>query len=304
MFSVRVLRLFKRSLAAAILLAGAALTAHAQELLCRATVDRSMISGAEFEHVTEMGRVIEEYMNERRWTEDRYQDNERIDCNLQITLTQVEGLDRFRARLSVGSRRPIYGTGQYTHVFQLIDSDWQFQYAQNQTLLFDLNRFDSFVSVLDFYAYLILGFDYDTFSELGGTPHFERARRIAELAASSGAAGWSAAGTDRSRAALISQILDPRMRPLRQAYYKYHYYGLDHFTIAPDEARNAVLESLQDLQKLFEAVSRQYVLDLFFSTKYQELVAVFLDSNERRSAYGLLLQVDPSHSSTYDRLVQ
>jgi hypothetical protein len=124
-------------------------------------------------------------------------------------------------------------------VLQVNDSEWQFEYAQGTPLTFDVERYNALTSVLDFYAYVMLGYDYDTFSELGGAPHFQKARRIAELAQSQNATGWSAAGDDRNRIALITQLLDPRFVPLRKAYFQYHFGGLDHFVGQKNSTRTS-----------------------------------------------------------------
>jgi len=219
-------------------------------------------------------------------------------------LTFVEALsnDQYRTHLSLVTRRPIYGTTQKTTVLQINDGDWQFKYVRNQPLLFDLNRFDPLTSTLDYYAYLILGYDYDTFLELGGTPYFEQARRIAELAQVSGQPAWLMAGNDRSRASLINTLLSPQLKLLRKAYFDYHFGALDHFILNPDQARTHALEALKNIHTLYQTLSRNYPTELFFSVKYQEIVSIFEDADNRRQVYGMLLDIDPAHLSAYNRL--
>jgi hypothetical protein len=223
---------------------------------------------------------------------------------MQIVIQEALTLTSFRARLILTSLRPIYGTTQNSRVLQVNDSEWQFEYAQGTPLTFDVERYNALTSVLDFYAYVMLGYDYDTFSELGGASHFQKARRIAELAQSQNATGWSAAGDDRNRIALITQLLDPRFVPLRKAYFQYHFGGLDHFVGQTQEARGTVLEVLRSLEEFYQNLSRQYTLDLFFGTKYQELAGIFQDSPVSSEAYALLSSVDPSHLTEYNQLVQ
>jgi hypothetical protein len=149
----------------------------------------------------------------------------------------------------------------------------------------------------------MLGYDYDTFSAFGGDLHFQKARRIQELAQAQSALGWDALGGGR-RASIVQQLLDPRFKPLREAYFTYHFDGLDHFLQDPQSARQKVLEVIGAMQTLYDELSRQYTLDRFFSAKYQELTAIFKDSNLRSQAYALLREVDASHSASYDTLVQ
>ena len=277
--------------------------AKAQEFNCRVTVNIQQLSGSEFTFLKELEEQMSIYINERSFTEDRYEEYERIDCIIQVIFEEAVSLTSFAARLVISTGRPIYGTPSVTTILQLSDDSWQFNFAQGTPLVFDLERFDPLTSVLDYYAYLMLGYDYDTYSELGGTPHFERARRIAELAESKGSIGWSDLGSDRGRSDLIDQILDPRFKPLREAYYNYHFSGLDVFVTETDVARENALAALQGLKALYDEISREYVLDIFFATKAEELAAIFEDSPISSEAYELLSEIDPANLSKYDKLV-
>ena len=277
--------------------------AHAQELDCSVSLDDSQLSGSNYEFLDDLERRIREYMNTHSWTDDRFLEQERINCSLQMIMTEAISRSDFEARLIVATRRPIYNTMQQTPIVRINDESWRFSYTQGTPLELDLDRFDALTSVLDFYAYVILGYDYDTFSELGGQPYFQQARRIADRAQSTGGSGWSDVSTDRTRSALISELLDPRFEVLRRTYYRYHLQGLDRFIAETEPARQTVLESVRSLQSLAENVSRSYTLDLFFSAKYQELTAMFRETTSRSRVYNLLTEVDPSHSSTYSELV-
>lgn len=291
-----------------LLLLAAVLTvvpAFGQELDCRVQVDISQLSGSEFSFLEEdLEPDIREYLNARNWTEDDYRAYERISCSMQIIILESISLSEFRARLVVTSRRPIYGTSQSTVVMRVNDSNWEFEYGRGTSLNYDLNRYNSLTSVLDFYANLILGYDYDTFSPLGGTPYFERARTVADQAEGAGGAGWSSIGTEQNRAQLISNLLDQRHQPLRRAYYNYHLNGLDRFVEETEAARKSMLEVLRTLSELNQQLSRSYALDLFFSTKYEELTAFFANSDVSSQAHDLLMQIDPSHSTEYNKLVE
>lgn len=278
--------------------------AAAQEFNCTVSLDYSQLSGNDFQYLQELQQRLEEYMNNNRWTEDRYQDQERIDCTVQVTIMEAVTMTSFRARLVVASRRPIYNTLQYSTVVQFNDPDWQFSYVQGAPMTFDVEQYNPLTSVVDFYAYLMLGYDYDTFSEQGGTPLFEKARRIAELAQGQSAPGWQQVGSDRGRLNLITQILDARFQPLRTAYFNHHFKGLDHFVVDPPAARQNVLETLRTIEELIDQVSRQYAVDVYFSSKYGELAAIFDDSPLSDEAYTVLSTIDPAHMTEYNRLVE
>ncbi len=275
----------------------------AQEFNCRVTVNYQQLTGSEFSFLKELEERAEIYLNERSFTQDRYQEFERINCLMQIVFEEAVTLTNFAAKVVLSTSRPIYGVPQVSTIIQISDESWQFSYAQGTPLTYDLERFDPLTSVLDFYAYLMLGYDYDTFEEFGGTPHFERARRIAELAESQGAIGWSDLGGDRGRNDLVDQILDPRFKSLRQAYFNFHYGGLDLFVRETETAQLNVLEALKGLDELYDSVSRQYVLDIFFTTKADEIAAIFEDSALSSEVFNLLSRVDPANLTKYEKLV-
>ncbi len=275
-----------------------------QELSCDVQLNRSQLSGSDFGFLDDLERQIRAYVNERNWTDDEFLAHERIACSLQIVVLESISLSKFRARLIVTSRRPIHGTSQSTVVVRINDTDWRFEYGRGTSLSFDLQQYNSLTSVLDFYAYVILGYDYDTFSEFGGTPHFETARRIADRAKNSGDPGWASTGTQRNRQQLIRNLLAQRTQPLREAYYKYHLQGLDRFVKEPEKARSAVFEVVETVRELDRNLSNSYPLKLFFSTKHKELTAIFQEGQFQDQAYSLLTQADPSNSNTYDRIVQ
>lgn len=287
------------------LLAGGGVQAsEGQELACRVQINRSQLSGSQYSFLDDLERKIEEYMNDQNWTEDRFLPFERIACSMQVVILEAVSLTEFRSRLIVTTRRPIHGTSQSTVVVRINDSEWNFEYGRGTSLTYDLQQYNSLTSVLDFYAYLILGYDYDTFSKLGGTPHFETARRVADEAKASGDPGWSVVSNQRNRRQLINDLLAQRNRPLREAYYQYHLNGLDRFVEEPKVARKQVLGVIETLQSLSQNVSSSYPLDLFFSAKYQEITAIFSEGDLSDRVYNILTQVDPSHSTEYNKLVQ
>ncbi len=295
-------------LKAGVLLALAASPLHVPEALarefeCSVQVNYRQLEGSGFEFLNGLKVLVEDYMNKNNWTEDRFELHELIRCSMQIIFLDAYTQTRFRAQIVLTSRRPIYGTTATTTVLQVNDNQWEFSFAQGTPLVFETERYNELTSVLDYYAYLMLGYDYDTFSELGGEQHFQKARRIQQAAATANGAGWS--GLDlESRVRIVDQMTGPRFKPLREAYFKYHFFGLDHFTKNVVEARQAILEVLVTMQELYNDLSRQYVFDIFFSTKYQELASAFEQSDESSQAYSLLADVDPSHLTTYDQLVQ
>lgn len=278
-------------------------TVDAREFRCSVAVNYRQLQGSGFSFLDDLSDLVEEYINKNNWTDDSFEVEEYIECSMQIIIQEALTLTSFRARLVLTSTRPIYGTTAKTTVLQINDDDWEFSFSQGTPLVFETERYDALTSVLDFYAYIMLGYDYDTFSEYGGEQWFQKAKRIQEIAASKNAIGWSNLTRGR-RPELATQLTEVRLRPLRQAYFKYHYEGLDHFTKDTDAARRVVLNVLGTMQELYDNLARQFVFDVFFSTKYKELVAIFERSDMTTEAYALLAEVDPSHLSTYTEMVQ
>jgi len=279
----------------------------AQELNCSVTVNDRQISGSSTEYVTELAPAIERYLNENRWTNDRYEDHERIRCNIQILLTDVDGNSNFTAEAVITANRPIYNTNRQTTLIVISDSAWRFNYSRNKNLIFDDLQFDDLTSFLDFYAYIILGYDYDSFSDLGGSSHFNSALSIFEIAQNIGAQGWGRSiGAQRNRFGLINDLTNPSYRDLRSAYYRYHRLGLDQFTQQEELARNEIIEALDLIRENKRVTSNNYLFDLFFSTKYLEIVASLRDASPstRTAAYNILRDVDPANTSEYRRLIE
>ncbi len=281
--------------------------AAAQELNCSVTINDRQISGSSYEYVSELGPELERYINENRWTDDRYEDHERILCNIQILLTDVDDNRNFEAEAVFTARRPIYNTNRQSVTFIMNDNNWRFNYTRNQNLIFDDLQFDELTSFIDFYTYILLGFDYDTFSELGGSPYFNRAQNIFELAQNVGASGWGRSiGAQRNRYGLINDLVSSSYSNLRSAIYKYHRMGLDRFTDRPEQARDEILEALDQIRETKRVTSNNYLFDIFFGAKYSEIVAVFSEASPpiRTAAYNILSDVDPANTSEYRKLIE
>ena len=276
----------------------------AAQLNCSVGVDLRQVQSTEYEFLEDLETDIEDYLNRTRWSQDRFEDEELIECNVQVSISEPISLSRFRAQIVVQGQRPIYGTGSSTLVFRILDADWVFDYNRGQPLVLDLNRFDSFTSVLDFYALLLMGYDYDTFSELGGTAYFQRALEIAERAAGLQAEGWTSFGEDQTRTALVRQLTGERYAPLRRGYFVYHFGGLDRFLTDTEEAQADVYAVVQSLSVLYnELNARRYATDVFFGAKASELVEILRDYEEANQALDLLLEMDPTRRSTYEELL-
>ncbi|MBP3192952.1 DUF4835 family protein [Natronogracilivirgula saccharolytica] len=265
-------------------------------------LNTSQISTTDHEYIYDLEPMIKEYLENNRWTEDRFEDVERINVNIQVVINSVEDRN-FSATLLVSTERPIFNTLQVTPVLVITDNNWSFEFGSSTNLLHDTYQYDPIASVLDFYANIILGFDYDTFSELGGQDYFRNARRISDLGESSGS-GWTASGSRRSRSDLVAQMLNPNYEDFRTALYLYHRKGLDLFTQSPDESRDNILEAFDLIQQSQRRTSARHVFELLFAAKHREFRAIFMeaDTERRLEAYNILTTIDDSRISEYERL--
>ncbi len=276
----------------------------AQEFNCTVQFTLANLSGgSDYTFLSDLRTDLEEYINQTVWTEDRFDPDERIECGFNVQFVEAITLTRFRASVVITSKRPVYGSSQETRIVTIADQDWIFEYAQGNPIVSNLDRFDELTTFIDYYLFILLGYDYDTFAELGGTAYFERARRLADLGKSRSGSGWSDLAGERSRPALVKELLDPRFKDLRSAYFRYHYEGLDQFIRDPNTARDNVLDILGQLRDLADGNARSYAIDLFFSAKSEELASLFLESVQSGPAYDLLSEVDGAHLSSYSRLI-
>ena len=208
------------------------ITSFSQELNCQVSVISSpklQVSATDIEILKDMETNIYEFMNVTRWTKDNFEIEERINCNVLITVTDKKGSDGFSGKIQIQSSRPVFNSSYNTTVFNFVDSDFNVIYLRNTALIFSLEQYrDNLTSILAYYAYMIIAYDYDSFSLEGGSTYFKNAQTIANLAKNSGDSGWeSSAGKRKNRYWLVDNALQAMFKPLRQAFYKYHREGFD-----------------------------------------------------------------------------
>lgn len=279
--------------------------AGAQELNVTVRVDRSRINSTSLAFLDGFASDIETYLNEYNWIEPNFEKDEKIDATIQITLLGVDDNFNFEAAIVIRSRRPIYNSLQQTPLFFYNDENWVFDYTPNRALVHDELQFDPITTLLDYYAFIILGYDFDSFSDLGGTPYFTEAQNLVSLAQTISSTGWSRTSSiRRNRAQLVSDLLNPNYRKFRQASYVYHRLGLDRFLENPGEARRQVLEALKMIRDALQNTTNNLLFNTFFDAKYREIVSVFEDAatEVRLEAYKILSQIDQSHLTEYNKL--
>jgi hypothetical protein len=248
-------------------------------------------------------------MNNTVWTNHVFSYAERIDCNLLITLTDQYSADEFRGTIQVQLRRPVFNTTYNSTMLNFIDNNFQFRYVEFQPLEFDPNSYrSSLVSVLGYYAYMILGFDYDSFSPLGGTEFFQVAEKIVANAQNASEPGWKPydGSRNRNRYWLVKNVLDKEYEGVRRFIHDYNINGLDKMESKTAEARTSIAESLKLLQEVYRAKPDpyMYLIQVIMESKADELVNIFSEAfpEEKSRVIQILTEIDPGNKTKYEKI--
>lgn len=281
-------------------------TAIAQDLNARVQILAPQIPNSNKRILDVLETSIKDFLNGRRWTSDALQPQERIECNFVITITDWDGSSsNFNAEAQIQSNRPIYNTSYSSPILNMSDKDFAFTYSEGQALDYsDQNYLSNLPSLLAFYAYIITGMDYDTFSKLGGTPYFQKAQTVLNNAQNSSSAGWKAHENLRNRFWLTENLTNKSYNPLRESMYTYHRDGLDLMAENPAKGRKAVNGLLPQLQKIDRQKQGAVLNQVFFTAKSTELINVLADSEpqDKLKAFTILSEVDPANTLKYEVL--
>ena len=284
-----------------------ATNSFAQELRCNVTVSAQKIQGANQNLFRTMRSDLYEFMNNRKWTEHVYSYDEKIKCNILIRLDEQISADEFRGSIQVQLTRPVFNSSYETTILNIKDNDFHCRYVEFQPLVFnETSNRDNLTNILAYYAYVILGFDYDSFSPEGGTPFFEKAQAIVNNSQNAREKGWKAFESERNRYWLLENITNKSYSDFRKCMYAYHRNGLDLMSDKPEEGRANIANSLRDIQKVFRRRPSLYIMQMFFDSKADELVKIFSKSfpDERNRVMAILNEVDPSNGSKYKTIAE
>lgn len=282
-----------------IVLAPVPVELRSQELDATVKVNYEAVATSNKDLLRSFPDDVKEYLNNYKWGPDDL--DEKIKCTVDIFVQSVVGENRYSAQVFVGSQRPIYGLEKSSAVVRLFDDTWEFTYVRNRPINHNSYSFDDLSSFLDFYAFVAIGYDYDTYESLSGTPFFQKAADIASLGRSSGIKGWQPSTSNYSRPKLVDELLNNKFAPLRQASYKYHFTGLDSLAFAPQHAYSNILHALEAIALLRRQVDpRNVVIKAFFDSKYLEIADLFM-SYPDPGVYVQLATFDPAHQSTYEQ---
>lgn len=299
-----------------LLLMGLAWTGvRAQELNCKVQVQHAKIQNVDPQVFRTMERSISEFMNTRKWTGEEYAANERIDINVMFNITSKPDVneDVYTATLNIQSSRPVYNSGYTSPTINFIDRDIVFKYAQFTPLQFDDNRISgndalssNLTAVLAYYAYLVIGLDYDSFSPNGGSAYLKKAQNVVNNAPEQGNSipGWKAVEGNKNRFWVIDQLLSPRFSQFRSTWYAIHREGLDNMYSKPEDSRKKFLEAVNAMSQLQKENPGAILIQFFFNAKSNEFLNIMAQvPREERAPYlTKLMQVDVPNAARYESL--
>jgi hypothetical protein len=283
--------------------------APAQELKCNVTLNSTQIQGTNRQVFNTLRDAIADFVNNTNWTNNVFEVNERIECNMLFNITEQQSGDVYKGTLQIQSRRPIHGSSYNTIMLNYVDIVIQFKYAEFDPLEFSENtHISNLASILAFYAYIVIGLDYDSFSPEGGTPYFLKADKIVNNAQVSADPGWKASESQarKNRYWLINNIISSDYSSLRDFNYKYHRLGLDVMDQSIDRGRLVIKDAVLELEKFYNSKPDPFVFyfQVVLDSKSDEIVQIFSQANpeDKKRIFTVMVKIDPSNLAKYTSL--
>lgn len=285
-----------RLLPLALVLLGDSLVCRGQELNCQVEINTDQVQTTNKSVFETLKEAVTEYMNETHFTNLQYSTNERIDCRMFFTIKEHTD-NKMIGDLQVQLSRPVYNTSYTTTLLNFKDNKIEFEYQEGEPLTFSLNTMESqLTAILNFYAYLFIAIDSDSFAPNGGQAMFDQLAQIVQMAQSSGESGWKAFEDKRNRSAILSAFTDPSTSVLRRMVYDYHRLGLDEMALSPDKGRAKITSSLEGLTTVLDADGMSVGLSMFKDAKLDELVNIYTKASqtERDKVVEILTPIYPT----------
>jgi hypothetical protein len=279
----------------------------AQELNCQISVTSRQVEGTDRQIYNSLQTALYEFMNNRKWSSYSFTIDERIECTMMFTISDRVSVDQFKGTLNVVLRRPVYKSSYNSPLLNHIDRDIEFKYIEFESLEFNDNSFISeLTGLLAYYANIAIGLDFDSFQLMGGTPFFEKAMNIVNMAQSSAFTGWKAFEGTKNRYWLAENLTNSSYGKLREFLYNYHRLGLDVMSENVDGGRQAITESLELLRQAYRDKPNSYLLQLILDSKRDEFINVYSGApdNEKVTVVNLLKEIDPSNGSKYQKILE
>ena len=284
-------------------------SAVAQELKAKVVVNTAQVSNTKKEVFDALREKVEAFLNDHKWTDLNFRENEKIECNFNITVNSWdEGESMIKSTLLLTSSRPVFNSSYNTTVYSTRDADFQFTFQTTDQLEWNPEYVDNnLTAMLAYYAYMVIGYDMDSMSPLGGTPYLQTAENIVNNAQNLGFPGWASFTDSKNRFGLLNDYLDGSMEDYRMLVYKYHREGLDQMADNAENGRKAIGEALTLLEASKDARTMSQLPQLFTEYKRDELVSIFSgqgSSKDREAVYDILFRINPSQNTYWEKLKQ
>ncbi len=295
-------------LMAVLLMTGGGL--QAQELQAKINFNTQQVQGTDKSVFENLQQTLEQFFNERQWTDLQFQENERIQCTFNITVSKYDvSENKFTCSALIMANRPVFNSTYTTTLYNNRDKNFDFEFAPFDQLNFNEEVIDNqLVALFAYYAYLIIGLDLDSFSPLGGTDVLQRCLLLVNNAQDLGFPGWKSFEDSRNRFAIINDYLDEAMKPFRQLQYDYYRQGLDEMAQNAERGRTNVTTALETgLKKAHEEKPLSLLPQIWSDYKKDELAGIYKGKGtqkEKESVYDLLMSINASQSTTWDKIKQ
>ena len=288
----------------------AVLGINAQELQVKVNINHSKIQGTDASVFENLQQTIEQFMNERTWTELQFQKNERIQANLNITVNKyIRNDNHFECTALIQANRPVYNSSYITTLYNNRDANFNFDFQQFDQLNFAEENIDNqLTALLAYYAMLLIGIDLDSFSPMGGTDVLQRCLVLVNNAQNLGFPGWKSFEDNRNRFAIINDYLDEAMKPFRQLQYDYYRKGLDEMANNAERGRSEISTALEnDLQKAHQDKPLSLLPQIWTDYKKDELASIYKGKGtqkEKQRIYDLLMAMNASQNNTWEKITK
>lgn len=288
-----------------------AISTMAQEINCTVSINSEQIEGSNKQVFETLKQTVEEYINQNKWTNLTFAEQEKIECSMLIIVNKAED-NMYACEMQLQSRRPVYNTTYSTPLINFRDNNFNFTYQEFEQLEWQQNTFTTnLTAMLAYYCYLILGIDMDSYQRLGGTPFFQACEDIVSTCQSASMdskeqKGWLAFDSNRNRYALINNLMDEAFKPYRNFFYEYHRLCLDEMSTNVPNARARIAKGLPVLKEANRARPATYVINTFLDAKVDELVSIFSKgtAEEKKQVYDLLMDIDPTRQNIYENITK
>ena len=283
---------------------------NAQELRCTVNVNADKVDGSNKEMFKTLQQTITDFVNTTRWTDMVFTEQERIECSMMFIVNSVTTDGIVDATLQVQSKRPVYGTSYSTPLLNMMDEDCGFAYQEYDRMEYQPTQFTTnLTAIVTYYCYLIIGYDLDSYSKLGGTSCFQVCEQIAAGAQTASItngeqAGWKAFGSSHNRYVLINNLMDEAFKNYRLYFYQYHRMGLDVMSTNVTNGRATISEGMAVLKEAKQARPNSFVVNVFMDSKNDELTNLYSKApdSEKNSFLTLMESVDPTRMSQYEKI--